>query len=396
VIASNRWFLLSLFLLSSTINYLDRQVLAGLAPLVKAEFLLNNRQYGWLASAFSIPYALGAPFAGFLIDRLGLTRGVSLVVGVWSLAGVLTGLGTGLASLAACRALLGLAEGGGIPAGGKAVRLLLKPEERALGTGLNQLFISLGLIGAAPLSVAIALRSNWRTAFLVTGGLGFLWIALWRAAAPRSAAVALESAAPPAPVRTLLRDRRAWILAAANALSMVLYSLWTNWAVLYLTEVRGASLGRAAWLSSAPAVLSTLGAFGGGWLSFRLMRGGGAAVPSRLRVCAAASAAALLTALIPWAPGAGWAAAGMGLSFFAVTAFSVNLYAMPLDLFPAGHAALAVSLLTSSYGLMQAGLSVVFGAVIDRFGYTPICVAASFTPLGAYFLLRWTGVGRQQ
>ena len=393
MISTNRWLVLSLFLLSSTINYLDRQVLAGLAPLVKAEFLLNNRQYGLLASAFSIPYALGAPLAGFLIDRLGLTRGVTLVVAVWSLAGVLTGLGTGLPSLIACRALLGLAEGGGIPAGGKAVRLLLKPEERALGTGLNQLFISLGLVGAAPLSVAIALSSNWRAAFLVTGGLGFLWILAWRAIAPPASMLSGGSGPAGSPA-ALLRDRRIWILASANALSMVLYSLWTNWAVLYLTEVKGANLRRAAWLSAAPALLSTLGGFGGGWLSFRLMRRGSGAAAARLRVCLLAAVAALFTASIPWAPNAGWAAAGMALSFFAVTAFSVNLYAMPLDVFPAAQAALATSLLTSSYGVMQAGISVLFGAVIDHYGYAPICVAASLTPLSAYVLLVWTGVDR--
>lgn len=117
-------------------------------------------------------------------------------------------------------------------------------------------------------------------------------------------------------------------------------------------------------------------------------------MPARLRVCLLAGGAALFTACIPWAPSAAWAAAGMALSFFAVTAFSVNLYAMPLDVFPAAQAALATSLLTSSYGVMQAAMSVLFGAVIDHYGYAPICVAASLTPLSAYVLLVWTGVDR--
>jgi len=71
---SHRWLVLSVFVLSSTINYLDRQTLATLAPVLRAELHLSNAQYGWIVSAFSIAYAACAPFAGLLIDRIGLDR----------------------------------------------------------------------------------------------------------------------------------------------------------------------------------------------------------------------------------------------------------------------------------------------------------------------------------
>lgn len=383
----NRWLVLSIFLLSTAINYLDRQTLASLAPLVKEEFSLNNEQYGALGTAFSLTYAAGAPVAGMMIDRLGLTRGITLALAVWSLAGILTGLGSGLASLVACRALLGLGEAGGIPAAGKAIQRFLHPAERAIGYSLNQAAISLGLMLAPPLSIWIAGRWGWRTAFVVIGALGLLWIPLWRR-------MARDGEASPAPrsslAREILRDRRLWIFAGANAISMVLYSLWSNWTVLYLVDVSGVTLERAGSLASLPPFFSTLGGFAGGWLSFRWMRGGASTMSARLRVCAIAAAIALLTAAIPWMPDAGWVAAGISVSFFAVAAFSVNMYSMPIDTFEARHAAFAVSLLTSSYGLMQAIVSPLFGRVIDHWGYAPICIASSVTPLLAYITLKWT------
>src|SRR5690349_22430486 len=117
-ILGRRWLAIGVFFLSSSINYLDRQSLATLAPLVRAEFHLSNADYGWILAAFSVTYAAMAPFAGLLIDRIGLNRGISLAIGVWSLAGIWTGITRGLGGLAACRAWLGFAEAGGIPAAG--------------------------------------------------------------------------------------------------------------------------------------------------------------------------------------------------------------------------------------------------------------------------------------
>src|SRR5512139_3123408 len=128
---THRWVVLGVFVLSSAINYLDRQTIATLAPILRAEFHLSNAEYGWILTAFSVTYAASAPVAGWLVDRLGLNLGISLAVGLWSVAGVGTGLVRGLAGLAGFRALLGLAEAAGIPAAGKAIHQYLKPEERA-------------------------------------------------------------------------------------------------------------------------------------------------------------------------------------------------------------------------------------------------------------------------
>ena len=105
---------------------------------MQAEFGLNDTMYGLLQTAFNAPYAVVAPFAGLLIDRIGLTRAISLAVGLWSCAGIATGLTHGLGSLIVCRALLGIAEAAGIPAAGKAIAIYVKPGERAMGHAMNQ------------------------------------------------------------------------------------------------------------------------------------------------------------------------------------------------------------------------------------------------------------------
>jgi ACS family hexuronate transporter-like MFS transporter len=382
-----RWWIVSVFFLSSSINYLDRQTLATVAPLFRTEFHLSNADYGWILAAFSVTYAVAAPFAGLLIDRIGLNLGISLAVAMWSAAGIATGLTSGLTGIVVCRAWLGLAEAGGIPAAGKAIHEYLKPEERALGNGLNQCAVFLGAILAPPLATWIAVRYQWRAAFVATGIAGLLWIPLWNAVARKSRPRRVE---PVARSLDIVRDRRMWGFVAANALSMITYSLWSNWTTLYLVEVNHLTLVEAAWFAWLPPLGAMIGGFAGGWISFRWVRSGMEPLAARAKVCLICAVAGLSALLIPFAPGAAWAAVGISVSILAVSAFSVNLYTMPLDVFEAGRAAFAVSLLVSAYGGMQAIVSPLLGAIIDRFGYAPVCAIASVTSLAAYGVLRAT------
>jgi MFS family permease len=133
-----------------------------------------------------------------------------------------------------------------------------------------------------------------------------------------------------------------------------------------------------------------LGGFAGGWLSFRWVKQGMEPVAARARVCLICAVVGLVALAIPLAPNAAWASVGISLSILAVSAFSVNLYTMPLDLYEGARAAFAISLLVSAYGAMQAVASPALGAIIDRFGYVPVCVIASATSLAAYAVLRAT------
>src|SRR6185369_12588454 len=174
-----RWVAIGVFLFSSTLNYLDRQLLAAVAPLLRGEFHLTNEDYGLLLTGFSVLYALAAPFAGLFIDRVGLNAGISTAVAVWSLAAMSTGFANGLGGLLASRAALGAAEAAGVPGTGKANATYLAPQELALGTAASQIGLSIGGV-AAPLLVGfLAPLYGWRTVFVVCGALGFVWIPIW-------------------------------------------------------------------------------------------------------------------------------------------------------------------------------------------------------------------------
>ena len=377
-----RWIVLAVFVLSTTINYLDRQTLSALAPAIQNDFGLSDTKFGLIVSVFSLPYAIMAPFAGLLIDRIGLTRGITLAVGLWSCAGVATGFTTGLGGMIACRALLGIAEAAGIPAAGKAIVTYAKAGERAVGHAMNQAAVSLGMILAPPMATFIWLRSGWRAAFVVTGILGLAWIPLWRAVG-RDAPVAVDGGGV-----SPHSDPRLWAFVGANALNGILYSLWTNWTTKYLATVFHLDLvgaNRYAWI---PPVFALAGGFGCGWASLQLVRRGTPVVTARYRVCVACGVVALATLALPLAPSPAWAAAGISLSIGAVAGFSVNLYALPLDTFGATRAAFAVSMLVASYGGSQALVSGAIGWTRDHYGYAPVTALAAFTPLLACAVLR--------
>jgi MFS transporter, ACS family, hexuronate transporter len=374
-----RWVVLGVFLLSSAINYVDRQTLATLGPLIRSEFHLTTEQFGEVISVFSIAYMLSAPVMGWLIDRRGLNLIASLAVGVWSLAGIATGFTRGLAGLMGCRTALGMAESAGIPAAGKAIDQFLKPGERAIGNAMNQAGVSLGLIAAPPLALWMASRYGWRHAFLAAGLLGLMWIPVWNFTAR------LAPTAPVAKINlgasaALLRDPRLWAFVAANALTMFGYSLWSNWTTFYFTDVQRLPLGMVSPYVLAAFTFAAGGGFAGGWLSARMIARGMAPPAARLRACIVGAALSLVTAAIPAAHTPVWAAILISLSFFAVSSMSVNVYSLPLDTFGRRYAALSVAALVASYGAMQVVVSPLIGHMIDAHRWTPIMWAATLTP----------------
>jgi len=386
-----RWVAVGVFVLSSSLNYLDRQLLAALAPTLRGEFQWTNQQYGLVVSAFAIVYALVAPAAGWFIDRVGLNLGAGIAVAVWSIAGSLTAWTRSFSGLLACRTILGAAEAAGIPAAGKASATYLEPRELALGTAFNQVGITLGSVAAPLIVAAMAPRYGWRSTFALCGALGFLWIPLWLFTARRIPARAVENRSVTTHAWDVIRDRRFWGLALANVFVMMLYSLWSNWTTLYFVEERHLTVDQAnrdfAWI---PPVFATAGGFFGGAVTYRWIRAGMDVIRARMRICWISAVILLATAAVPLMPHPALAAAAISLSFFWTLAISTNVYAMPIDLFGPAHAGLGVAALTCSFGLMTAFLSPSIGSVVDCVGFAPVCVLLSAMPLVGVGLLRWT------
>lgn len=390
-----RWLAIGVFLISAVLNFLDRQILAQLAPVLQQDLGLSLVQYGWLISAFSAVYALSAPVGGWLLDRYGLTRGMSYAVGLWSAAGFATGFAAGFWQLVACRGVLAAGEAAGIPGSAKAHRLYLPPREFALGSAAGQFGLSIGGVVAPPLATWFALHSNWRYSFLVAGALGFLWIPIWRFTVRKLPPSVPDEPAPGGRgrAREVLRDPRMAGLFVANILSMTVYSLWLNWTTVFLVQRYGLSLAETQWLAGLPPVFLTLGGISGGLLAWWWIRGNADAFQGRMRISWLASLLILSNAAAPLAPTPALAMVAICMACFWTVAFSVNLYSMPLDFFPSHSVAFAVSLLTAAYGVLQFLISPLIGKLVQDSGFGLVCLLTAPTALLGctviWFTWRW-------
>lgn len=391
-----RWLAMGVFVISSALNYLDRQILAQLAPVLKMDLHISDQQYGWLLSVFAAFYAVSAPCTGWLLDRLGLTRGMSVAVGFWSLAGVASGFTAGFWSLAACRSALAVGESAGIPGSAKASRLYLPAPEYALGSAAGQVGLTVGGVLAPPLATYFALQGNWRHAFWVAGAMGLLWIPLW-------AAVARALPAPEAAIENrgaasagvVLRDVRMWGLFLANILSMAVYTLWGNWTTLFLTGHLRVPFAETPALAALPPVFLTAGGLFGGFLAMRIIRNPRHVFRRRMLICWGSAALVMLNAAVPFLADPLWAVSAICAACFFTVAISVNFYSMPLDFFKPGTVAFAVSLLTAAYGVLQFGISPLIGWCLDNLprGFETVCLAVAPMSLAACLVLeaahRW-------
>ncbi len=341
-----------------------------------AELHFNQTQFGLLISVFSITYAASSLFAGWLLDRFGINRTISGAIGWWSLAAIGNGVARSLPALAFCRAALGVGESAGVPAVGKLNGIYLKPEERALGAAANQIGLSLaGVVG--PLWIGYAIIHGWRVPFVINGLLGLVWIPVWlavsRAIPARYQDQELVVAADSQSSRlAILGERNLLLLVLANVLWMAGYSLWSNWTTLYLIHVHHITLRETAAYVWIPPLISNLGGFFGGWLSLRWMKRGGQALYARRKAVWISALCSLLALLLPFAPNAAWATAGISLSYFFALAGSVNIYALPIDLYGPERSGVALGALTLSFGLLQTVISPLIGKLGDHNLYAQV------------------------
>lgn len=183
-----RWRIAILLCLASQLNYLDRQTFSVLANTLQREFKLTNVDYSVLTTTFLWTYAVAYLFSGYIVDRLGTRRSFLFFVSGWSSANMLHVFARSIGGLAACRGMLAVMEPANFPAALKAVSEWFPMRERALAVGIFNSGTAFGNALAVPVAAFFTLRYGWRSAFIFTGALGFLWVIAWAMAyrRPRS------------------------------------------------------------------------------------------------------------------------------------------------------------------------------------------------------------------
>jgi ACS family hexuronate transporter-like MFS transporter len=352
--------LVVLLLGETTINFIDRQVVSVLAPTLRGEFHLSNSLYAAIVNAFLVTYAISYTFAGWVLDRLGVGRGLTLAISWWSAAGMLTSFARGPLSLGAFRSLLAVGEGGAWPAFVKAVSQWVPKEARTLAIGVCNSGSSLGAMIAPPLVAWITGRWGWRMAFVATGGLGFLWVAafsVFRKMHPQMALTDQEKRSPvPLPWKSLLRYRETWAVFCCRFLADPLWYFYVFWIPEFLTRERGlnlAEIGAVAWI---PFLIADISNFAGGYLAMQLLRRGWTVNRTRKTMMSLAAVVSPVGIFAVFAHSLFWTIGLIGVAIFFWMWWSLSVHALPGDYFPARAVA-------SVYGIGGTGSTV--GSVIS-------------------------------
>ena len=305
-----RWVICALLLFGVTKNYIDRQVLGVLKGTLQHEFGWNEVQYGHLVSYFQIAYAAGMLLMGRLIDRLGTRVGYAVAMIFWSLASMAHAAAGSFGSFAAARFALGFGEAGVFPASIKCVAEWFPKKERALATGIFNAGTNAGAI-VTPLVVPwIALHWGWRSAFLLTGALGFAWLIFWfliyrrPEEHPRVSKAELDyiRCDPSEPVgkvgwSALLPHRQTYTFAVGKFLTDPIWWFYLFWVPDFLQRKHGLALMNIGIPIMVIYLVSDVGSVAGGWLSSRLIHHGSSVsvyqrgVPGFESICAGSCAA---------------------------------------------------------------------------------------------------------
>jgi MFS transporter, ACS family, hexuronate transporter len=272
-----RWWIIALVCFGTIVNYLSRNSLAVLAPTLMTQMRFSDREYSYVVGAFQLAYTVMQPVCGYVLDFLGTRAGFALFALLWSLASCLHGFATGWLSLAVFRGGLGLTEAAAIPAGVKAISEWFPAQERSVAMGFFNIGTSLGAMLAPPLVVFLQLRYDWRVAFLVTGGLGFVFAAAWwlfyRAPSQQGATLAAAKGGDRKPaISEILRTRRYWGIAIPRFLAEPAWQTFNFWIPVYLTTERGMSPQGIAMLAWLPFVAADIGSVVGGFVSPLFMK----------------------------------------------------------------------------------------------------------------------------
>jgi len=342
-----RWVICGLLFLGVTKNYMDRQVLGVLKGPLQHELGWNDVDYGNLVFAFQAAYALGMIFVGRLIDRLGTRIGYALAMVFWSVASMAHALANSLGTFAIARAALGFGEAGVFPASIKSVAEWFPKKERALATGIFNAGTNIGAIITALIVPWIAAHLGWRWAFLLTGALGFAWLALWlllyhkpeehvRCTAEERKYIQNDPAAPMGriPWSKLLRFRQTWMFAAGKFMIDPIWWFYLFWIPDYLQREHGLRLTQIGLPILAIYLISDVGSVAGGWLSSALIRRGFSVNPARKWTMLACAVAVLPIATVYRISGLWPATLLIGLAAAGHQGFSANLFTLTSDLFP--------------------------------------------------------------
>ena len=383
-----RWWIVAVLFCGSVANYLDRVALSIVAPTIRDEFGLSNIQYAWIVNTFLVAYTFSYALGGRVADWLGTRLSFYLSVSWWSVVASLHSLCQGFFSLAALRFLLGMGEAGFFPSEIKAISEWFHPSDRGKAVGVLLMGISVGALLAPPVVAGLTLRYGWRTAFLLTGILGFFllipWSFLYRNpgqhpwVSAKEREYLSETRAVDREVQgflgmgSFLRHRAVWTLISARVLADSSWYFYLFWTPEYLVRERSFSMAMVGGLLWVPFLAADLGNVAGGWTSSFLIRRGFSISFSRKACMVGFTAIVPLGIFVNTVSGPGWVIALLALSLFGFAGWAANVHTVITDLAPSHSVGTLFGLAGCAGSIGAIFLQGLIGHLADRGEYSVV------------------------
>jgi len=388
------------------ITYMDRVVIASAVPSISNEFGFSLATMGGILAAFRWGYALFQIPGGWLGDRFGPRRALTVIVIWWSAFTSLTAASWGEFSMRAFRFLFGVGEAGAFPIATRSLSRWILPTERGYAQGITHAGSRIGAALTPPIVVWLIVSYGWRMPFFVFGLLGVFWAALWywyyrdtpeeHSSVNEAELQLIRGGGGPKPKRdtkdvpwrAILSSRNLWVLCLMYFCYGYCLSVYLDWFPTYLNKHRGFNLKEMGFYASLPLFAGTLGDLLGGWVSDRIGHRSGDLRFARKVV----AMTGFLLAAAGIVPATLTGDAVMSVVFSCIAVFGLELtvgvsWAVPLDI--GGDYAGSVSSVMNTFGNIGGAISpTALAYLVGAYGWNqPFLVAAGMCVIGA--LLFW-------
>jgi ACS family hexuronate transporter-like MFS transporter len=410
-IKNYRWVVVVLLFFATTINYIDRQIIGLLKPLLEKEFNWSETDFGYIVMAFTAAYAVGLLFFGWLIDKIGTRIGFAITIVVWSIAGMLHAVARSAFGFGLARIGLGLGEAGNFPAAMKTVSEWFPKKERALATGIFNAGTSIGVVSALLIVPLILNHFGWQEVFWITGAFGFVWLIFWliyydipskqrRLSAEeynliksgQDAEADKTKKAQSIKWPRLFSQPQTWAMITGKGLIDPIYWFFLFWLPSYFSSSFSLDLKRPSLELMIIYAATTIGSIGGGWLSSRLIKNGWPVLKARKTVLIIFAALEVSIIMAQFAKEAWMAVTLISIAVAVHQAWATNVFTMASDLFPTEAVSSVVGIAGMAGAVGGIFFPILIGTLLDSYkaagnlegGYHLI-----FTICGCTYLVAW-------
>lgn len=410
-VGNYRWVIIVLLFTATTINYLDRQIIGLLKPILEVEFAWTETDFARIVIAFTAAYAIGLLLFGWFIDKVGTKIGYSVTIVFWSIAGMLHAVARSAFGFGIARVGLGLGEAGNYPAAVKTVAEWFPSNERALATGLFNAGTSIGVVAALFIVPQILSRYGWQEVFWITGALGFVWLLFWllfyevparqkRLTPDEYAYITSGQEAEPAaktPIRwfRLFTLPQMWALIVGKGLIDPIYWFFLFWLPSYFSSTFMLDLKKISVELLIIYAATTVGSIGGGYLSSWLIKRGWPTLRARKTVLLVFAVLELSIILTQFATNVWTAVALISLAVAVHQAWATNVFTLASDLFPKQAVSSAAGIAGMAGAVGGIFFPMLVGSLLDTYkaagnlagGYNILFTICGFTYLTAWIFI---------